>query len=118
MIYDKGDATRISSAIKHLREKSFTPANGDRPNVANIGILLTDGRGKDPYRTQYEAKYDDKQNDNNNNNNNTGSALLDWLELSARISFYHSRQQFILQEDVRFFYYSVVIIIRMDVFMM
>ena len=95
MIYDKGDATRISSAIKHLREKSFTPANGDRPNVANIGILLTDGRGKDPYRTQYEAKYDDKQNDNNNNNN-TGSGLSDWLELSARISFYHSRQQFIL----------------------
>ena len=57
MVYDKGDATRISSALKYMRENSFTPANGDRVNAANIGILVTDGRGKDPYRTQFEAKW-------------------------------------------------------------
>ncbi|XP_067940078.1 collagen alpha-6(VI) chain-like [Watersipora subatra] len=55
MQYDKGPNTRISAAIKHMREQSFSVANGDRPTVADIGILLTDGQSKDPFRTQYEA---------------------------------------------------------------
>lgn len=56
MTYDKGPDTRISAALKYMREHAFTAANGDRKNVPNIGILLTDGQGKDSYRTQFEGK--------------------------------------------------------------
>lgn len=56
MVYDKGESTRASTAIKHLRENSFTAANGDRADAANLGILITDGQAKDPFRTQFEAK--------------------------------------------------------------
>lgn len=56
MIYNKGPTASISAALKYMREHSFTVANGDRPNVADIAILVTDGQGKDPYRTQFEGK--------------------------------------------------------------
>ena len=56
MSYDVGAGTVISGAIKHMRTKSFQPQNGDRPNIPNIAVVVTDGQAKDPYRTQYEAK--------------------------------------------------------------
>ena len=56
MTYNSGSATRISGALKYAREHSFTGQYGDRANAPNIVILLTDGQGKDPYRTQYEGK--------------------------------------------------------------
>lgn len=56
MKYDSGSGTVISGALKHMRETSFQSANGDRPAVPNVGVIVTDGQAKDPYRTQYEAK--------------------------------------------------------------
>ena len=59
MVYDKGPSTKISDAVKHMREVSFTAAKGDRANAPNLAIIMTDGQAKDPYRTQYEGKYVD-----------------------------------------------------------
>ena len=33
----------------------FTADNGDRPNVPNMGIVITDGRSNDPNATKMEA---------------------------------------------------------------
>jgi len=56
MTYNQGKGTVISDALKYMKDVAFTAANGDRPNVPNIAILVTDGQGQDPYRTQYEGK--------------------------------------------------------------
>lgn len=56
MSYNPGIGTRLSGALKYMREHSFTVPNGDRLSAPNIGIIITDGQAKDKYKTQYEAK--------------------------------------------------------------
>ena len=36
-------STNTADAIKAMNDRMFTEENGDRPNVKNIGIVLTDG---------------------------------------------------------------------------
>ena len=56
-----GGRTNTGSAIKEMREKMFTAARGDRENVTNIAIVLTDGGTNTPDKVEvleevYEAK--------------------------------------------------------------
>ena len=54
--YKKG-STNIADALKKTRTKMFTVANGDRPGVENIIILMTDGKStKNTKRTIPEAE--------------------------------------------------------------
>ncbi|XP_064644644.1 cartilage matrix protein-like [Lineus longissimus] len=41
--------------LRQMRLNGFTAANGDRPGVHNIGILITDGISNNPYQTIAEA---------------------------------------------------------------
>lgn len=38
-----GGYSNMTAALKAMRTEMFTPTNGDRPNVQNIAILMTDG---------------------------------------------------------------------------
>ena len=54
--YKKG-STNIADALKKTRTKMFTVANGDRPGVDNIIILMSDGKStKNTKRTIPEAE--------------------------------------------------------------
>ena len=44
------------NAIQFMQNNMFTQANGDRPGVPNIGIIVTDGRSNDPAKTQAMAQ--------------------------------------------------------------
>ncbi len=43
-IQQQGGLTNIAAALKLLRTDIFNYANGDRPNVKNVAIFITDGR--------------------------------------------------------------------------
>ena len=45
IFYDEGN-TNIAHAIEMTRTEMFTRRNGDRFNVPNLGILITDGEAK------------------------------------------------------------------------
>ena len=47
--------TRTDLAIKYVEQHSFKPATGDRPGVANILIVMTDGKSNQPPLTVQEA---------------------------------------------------------------
>ena len=40
--YGKG-TTNTAAALRHVRTRMLTPAAGDRPNVPNVVVVLTDG---------------------------------------------------------------------------
>lgn len=46
--------TATNRALKYAREQGFTPEHGDRPDMPNIAILLTDGRSTHPNKTATE----------------------------------------------------------------
>ncbi|KAH3775135.1 hypothetical protein DPMN_176532, partial [Dreissena polymorpha] len=48
--------TNTAEAIKYMATDSFTAAHGDRPNVPNIAIVVTDGQSANPTLTAAEAK--------------------------------------------------------------
>lgn len=51
-----GNRTNTADALRILHEQAFTPENGDRPNVRNIAIIITDGASNvNPERTVIEA---------------------------------------------------------------
>ncbi len=50
-----GGTTNTADAIRVMREDIFTVATGDRPDVGNVGVVLTDGRSNDENRTWHEA---------------------------------------------------------------
>ena len=52
--YNSG-GTRTDLALKHVATNSFTSAAGDRPGVANILIVMTDGQSNQPTLTRQEA---------------------------------------------------------------
>ncbi|CAC5419109.1 COL6A [Mytilus coruscus] len=54
--------TNTGTALKTMYSKMFTQANGDRPGIPNIGIVITDGRSNNPPNTANEAKNLHKQN--------------------------------------------------------
>ena len=47
--------TRTDLALKYAAENSFTVASGDRPDVTNILIVITDGKSNEPEFTRQEA---------------------------------------------------------------
>ena len=47
--------TRTDLALKYATENSFTVASGDRPEVPNILIVITDGKSNEPELTRQEA---------------------------------------------------------------
>ena len=52
----KDQETNTSGAIRLMRTELFTPARGDRPEVPNIGVVITDGESnRDADRTIPEA---------------------------------------------------------------
>ena len=48
MQYD-GAGTKTHLAIKHMRTVSFTPANGARPGVPKVAIIISDGNSNEPH---------------------------------------------------------------------
>jgi Mg-chelatase subunit ChlD len=61
--YNSG-GTNTGTALRTMYSKMFTQANGDRPGVPNIGIVLTDGRSNNPPDTNKEAANLHKHNIN------------------------------------------------------
>lgn len=53
--YYPGGTTNTAGAIQQVREGMFTVANGDRPNIPNILVLITDGISNDPNATMAQA---------------------------------------------------------------
>ncbi|CAH1773014.1 unnamed protein product, partial [Owenia fusiformis] len=54
--YEYGD-TYTGAALSMLRRKMFRHYNGDRPNIQNIAILMTDGESNiNTFRTITEAR--------------------------------------------------------------
>ncbi|XP_069108778.1 collagen alpha-3(VI) chain-like isoform X2 [Argopecten irradians] len=47
--------TITEAALKFVREESFTPEAGDRPDVGNVLVVLTDGQSTDKNETIEEA---------------------------------------------------------------
>ncbi len=45
----------FTGAIKSMRDELFTTSRGDRSNVNNIGVVMTDGRSNDEMQTWEEA---------------------------------------------------------------
>ncbi|XP_013401673.1 ZP domain-containing protein-like [Lingula anatina] len=54
-IRQMGDGTNTALALSTVRTSSFTAARGDRPNVPNLVIVMTDGRSNDMAATAREA---------------------------------------------------------------
>jgi collagen type VI alpha len=54
MYYIKG-TTNTAQAINFMRTQQFTPARGDRNGVANLGVVITDGKSNDRSATINEA---------------------------------------------------------------
>lgn len=53
--YNSG-GTRTDLALKYVEAHSFKPATGDRPHVANILIVMTDGKSSQSALTVAETK--------------------------------------------------------------
>ena len=53
--YDSG-ATATHLALQYVMDNSFKPAAGDRVNVPNILIVMTDGKSNSPAQTLAEAQ--------------------------------------------------------------
>jgi len=49
--YSKG-GTRTDLALRHVRTNMLTAAAGDRSNVPNVVVVLTDGQSNQPNQTQ------------------------------------------------------------------
>ncbi|CAG2236186.1 COL6A [Mytilus edulis] len=43
IVHDKGDATRTYKALQMVHEQVLAPGNGERPEVENVVVVLTDG---------------------------------------------------------------------------
>lgn len=52
--YNSG-STYTHTALQYVEKNSFTSAAGDRPGVANILIVMTDGQSTNPTQTQSET---------------------------------------------------------------
>ncbi|KAK3581965.1 hypothetical protein CHS0354_023436 [Potamilus streckersoni] len=53
--FAKGSATNTFDALRVLRTEFFNEKNGDRPDVPNIAIVLTDGESSNKASTVHEA---------------------------------------------------------------
>lgn len=43
-MYYMGGNTNTAAAIAEMNNNMFTPNNGDRGNINNVGVVVTDGR--------------------------------------------------------------------------
>ncbi|KAK7493781.1 hypothetical protein BaRGS_00014922 [Batillaria attramentaria] len=50
-----GGGTNTGDALTYMKNTMFTAANGDRPGVPNIAIIITDGKSNNPAKTQQQA---------------------------------------------------------------
>lgn len=58
-----GNRTNTADALRILHEQAFTPENGDRPEVPNIAIVITDGASNiNPEQTPVQAIICKQQN--------------------------------------------------------
>lgn len=53
--YYPGGTTNTAGAIEVVRQVMFTPANGDRPNVPNVLVVVTDGGSNNQNATLLQA---------------------------------------------------------------
>ncbi|KAK7501883.1 hypothetical protein BaRGS_00006969, partial [Batillaria attramentaria] len=51
-----GGGTNTGDALDYLKDNMFTSANGDRPGVLNIGVVITDGKSNDATETARAAR--------------------------------------------------------------
>ena len=49
---DWGGGTHTAAALAYVRETMLTPAAGDRSNVSNVVVVLTDGASNDRTATE------------------------------------------------------------------
>ena len=47
---------RAGAALKYMKDTMFSSNNGDRSNVPNFGIIITDGESNDPGNTKVQAE--------------------------------------------------------------
>lgn len=50
-----GGGTYIGNALSHVLKKVLVPSAGDRENVRNIVIILTDGASSDQFKSEADA---------------------------------------------------------------
>jgi len=50
--YSSGSSTNTHAALAHVRTSVLTSAAGDRNDVPNVVVLLTDGRSSNPSSTE------------------------------------------------------------------
>lgn len=48
----QGGRTNTGAAIEYMRNTMFTSGNGDRPDVPNVAIVITDGGSNTPDKTK------------------------------------------------------------------
>jgi len=51
-----GGGTNTHKPLEYVRTKMFVPAGGDRPDVRNLCIVITDGQSSNPAETAKQAK--------------------------------------------------------------
>jgi len=52
-----GGGTNTADALAHVRTVMLTSATGDRSNIPNVVVVLTDGNSNNPQATQVSVKY-------------------------------------------------------------
>jgi len=53
----QGGGTSASVALRYVRTTMLTPEAGDRPNVPNVVVVLTDGRSQDIEATKVSIRF-------------------------------------------------------------
>lgn len=51
--YNFQGQTVTGKALEELLSVQFTPENGDRPNIRNVAIVITDGNSTDKAKLAY-----------------------------------------------------------------
>lgn len=55
ILYDEATQTRTDLALEMVRSQVFGTGNGNRINVRDIAVIVTDGSSTDEVKTRYEA---------------------------------------------------------------
>ena len=100
--YGVGGNTNTADALKAMNEVMFIESNGDRPNVKNIGVILTDGKSTDSTYVPQEAE---RAELNGIHIFAIGVGLRDTDELKEIASVPASKNAFVLQgfDELRVF---------------
>ena len=55
-LYYTMGTTNTAAALAMMRTDHFTSGHGDRSNMPNVGVIVTDGRSNDKDQTWREAR--------------------------------------------------------------